>query len=920
MIGEPLNPNSGPDLHFGAAWVYERTGSASFAPPVRLRASDRGTGDTFGTDVDIDGDVIVVGAGAAQKFNFPFRDGAAYVFQNNGSTWVETDLLRAPDGFNDERFGDAVAVSGLSAFVGAPRDTNSTGPAAGAVYTYDIAALPSAVNTFVGVGSFASWNSPSNWSSGFVPAAGEAAIVPAGLTANVLVGAAASVGALTVDGIVNVAAGFEIGGDSTIGSTGVLFVDPFGLVTLSSNVDVVSGGQIIVRADAFLDAAGGSALTGAGLVANSGVFTKTGGGTATIGSALTWNSGPLSEVRVAGGILAIESINFDSNGTLAIAPGAIVRASAGWDMQPTSVLEIAVEGDASVPANYGQLVAVNGGFSALGTLRIIGGFTPTFTDVYPLVVCTAGGCDSGVFDTLDIDPFVLTSSPSGLSFRGTAGQPVPVIPPTGLTIDISPSTESAEVGVDAIDIASLPASVFQGYGGPSAQYARADLQTIDLRADTVESTPVAEVTLAELALDSAPVTRRLLSTILLSDIPIEGGWSARLRPAGPPLVEQTLSLLDVYEDYGDVLDGIQLGDLGLQSSTLGSISTYAALLAGVPVAQLPVPESASSADEFWCALVANAGLNCAADFGSAPLTLPVLSFAGVDVESAEFLGALIDGNTDLAGTPIGSTLLGQLNIGAVPLASQPLVPSKSLPSYLPSTVEVPGSFRALTLGDLGPSAPLAALVPGDVVGLIDSTPVSDLDIEFQPDSPLADYSWVAPAAGASLLVSSEAPLAPAVASIPVSDLGLNAPVLSVPLDELILPNGRALGDYRLVELLGGEADFGAAPFAASPFAASPFGASPFAASSIGAAPFRASPFRASPFRASPFRASPFAASPFRASAVGTTPFRASPFRASPFRASPFAASTFGVSPFQRVAVPCVAVPCVAVPCVAVPCV
>ena len=474
--------------------------------------------------------------------------------------------------------------------------------------------------------------------------------------------------------------------------------------------------------------------------------------------------------------------------------------------------------------------------------------------------------------------------------------PPPPVPPTDLTVDITSSTSSAPVGVAAIDISSLPASVFQGYGGPTADYARSELQTIDLRTDTSEATPVADVTLDDLALDTAPVTRDLLATILLSDIPIEGGWSQKLRPNQPPLVEQTLTLLDVYRDYASVLPSIRLGDLGLQASNLGSISTYAALLAGVPVTQLPVPGS-SNAIDYWCGLVSANGLNCATDFDTTDLTLPVLSFAGVDVEQAEFLGAEIDGSTDVSGTPIGTTLLGALDIGAVPLASQPLVPSKSLPSYLPSTLDVPQVFQAVTLGELGPAAPLGALTPAGV-GLSDSTPVSALNLEFQPDSPLADYSWVAPAAGASLLVSSEQPLAPAIASIPVGDLGLNAPVLSVPLDEIDLPNGRTLGSYRLVELLGGEADFGAAPFAASPFAASPFGAAPFAASSIGASPFRASPFRASPFRASPFRASPFAASPFRASDIGSTPFRASPFRASPFRASPFAASTFGVSPFR----------------------
>ena len=74
--------------------------------------------------------MIVAGAGAAQKFNFPLRDGAAYVFQFDGIDWVETDQLHAPDGFDQERFGDAVAVSGTNVLVGARRDRNSNGAAA----------------------------------------------------------------------------------------------------------------------------------------------------------------------------------------------------------------------------------------------------------------------------------------------------------------------------------------------------------------------------------------------------------------------------------------------------------------------------------------------------------------------------------------------------------------------------------------------------------------------------------------------------------------------------------------------------------------------------------------------------------------------------------------------------------------------
>ena len=649
VVGAPLDGN--PVAGAGAAWVYERTGpGATFVgSPVKLQASDADVSDTLGDDVAIDGDVIVVGAPIAQKFAFPLRDGAAYIYQYDGAAWVETDRLRAADGFSWEGFGDAVAVSGNRVLIGAPNDANDNGPDAGAFYSYSI--------------------------------------------------------------------------------------------------------------------------------------TVTGG-----------------------------------------------------------------------------------------------------------------------------DP--------------------------SLALTISPSDPTPAVGVGTIALADLPAAVFQGYGGTTSDYAISDLKTLDLRADLGApnggSTPVAEVTLAQLGLDRTPITRRLLNTILLPEIPIEGGWSRALRPNSTDLlVEQTISLLDVHDEsvsggrYEGAVARIELGSLGLQASNLGSISTFAALLAGVSVTQLPFPAGAGTALGYWCGQVDAAGLDCLADFGvdldaiggptgGANLTLPVLSFAGIDIEQADLLGTPLvrpnaDGTGDtvvnLAGTPIGDRPLGDLNLGVVPLASQPLVPSKSLPSFIPVTPQIPEDFEDITLGELGGATPLGALTPSDLDldGVSLSTGDRDtpgtLDLDYRAESPLSDYQWVQPAAGAGLLLASEAPLTPAVSSVKVSDLGADAPLLAVPLDQLILPSGRAFGEILLSELLADTAPFGASPFGASPFGASPFGASPFGASPFGASPFGASPFGPVPFGASPFGASPFGASPFGASPFGASPFGASPFGASPFGASPFGASPFGASPF-----------------------
>ncbi len=507
-------------------------------------------------------------------------------------------------------------------------------------------------------------------------------------------------------------------------------------------------------------------------------------------------------------------------------------------------------------------------------------------------------------------------SDAGSVYSFAVPTPEPLADPT-LGVTISTSNPAPVVGVSSIDIADLPATASQGYGGTTSDYAGSSLETLDLRADLSDPnsalTPLADVTLGDLDLAGTPITDDLLDSILLAEVPIAGGWSAKLG-SGSLLVETSITFLDLYENpaYSTIAQNIKLGELGLDASNLGSISTYAALLAGLSINDLPNPnpDPSGAAVAYWCQRVADVGLGCARDFGVDPttgagannLTLPILSFAGVDVETGDLLGQLlVDGADviDLVGTPIGRLPLGELDLGTVPLASQPLVPSKSLPSYLPTTSDVPSEFDSVTLGDLGGAAPLAALTPADV-GLA-GAPLSTLKLDSRPDSPLQDYVWAPPAAGASLLLSNEdATLPTRLADVPLWALGSSAPILSLPLDDLVIPSsGRAVGDFTLGELFGSAATapFGASPFGASPFGASPFGASPFGASPFGASPFGASPFGASPFGASPFGASPFGASPFGASPFGASPFGASPFGASPFGASPFGASPFGASPF-----------------------
>ncbi len=105
---------------------------------IRLAASD-GVGDNrFGTYLDVDGDVMIVGAFLDSLQGT--SEGSAYVFRKDGDDWLEEQKLTAPDGFDFDYFGSAVGVSGDVVVVAARGDDQVTGGSwlgtDGAVYVF----------------------------------------------------------------------------------------------------------------------------------------------------------------------------------------------------------------------------------------------------------------------------------------------------------------------------------------------------------------------------------------------------------------------------------------------------------------------------------------------------------------------------------------------------------------------------------------------------------------------------------------------------------------------------------------------------------------------------------------------------------------------------------------------------------------
>jgi hypothetical protein len=127
-------------IRSGAVYTFTRTNGVWSQERV-LFASDRRSGDWFGSCVAMDGDIIVVGA--------PFheagprqRAGAAYIFWHTDQGWAECSALTADAVMEYEQSAQSVAVSGQTALVGSPEHQVGEAAHAGAVFSFALEAPP----------------------------------------------------------------------------------------------------------------------------------------------------------------------------------------------------------------------------------------------------------------------------------------------------------------------------------------------------------------------------------------------------------------------------------------------------------------------------------------------------------------------------------------------------------------------------------------------------------------------------------------------------------------------------------------------------------------------------------------------------------------------------------------------------------
>ena len=131
--------NIGGNNDQGSVYVFTRSGTA-WTQTQKLTGSDGIALDRFGESVSIvpiTGSSILIGAN--QGIN---GQGKAYIFKRVNSIWTQSQKLTAADGEAYDRFGNSVAISGETAFIGAPGDLATSGPGSGSAYMFNVGSRP----------------------------------------------------------------------------------------------------------------------------------------------------------------------------------------------------------------------------------------------------------------------------------------------------------------------------------------------------------------------------------------------------------------------------------------------------------------------------------------------------------------------------------------------------------------------------------------------------------------------------------------------------------------------------------------------------------------------------------------------------------------------------------------------------------
>ena len=125
VVGAPFRQNGA-----GALYIFHYDGN-NWSQQALFKPSIIGMQDNYGVSVDIAGNYIIVGA---DRYNF--SSGIAFIYVNENGTWQEQTQLQPATLSYGWGFGQAVAIQGDAAVVGAPGRDNGYESTTGMAYLF----------------------------------------------------------------------------------------------------------------------------------------------------------------------------------------------------------------------------------------------------------------------------------------------------------------------------------------------------------------------------------------------------------------------------------------------------------------------------------------------------------------------------------------------------------------------------------------------------------------------------------------------------------------------------------------------------------------------------------------------------------------------------------------------------------------
>ncbi|MAG27482.1 hypothetical protein CMI47_18265 [Candidatus Pacearchaeota archaeon] len=137
VIGATGNDEAGAELA-GCIYVFNYDGSL-WTQSQQLFASDYEASANFGASVSVYDTTIVVGSHTKDQSSPPLiNSGAVYVFDYDGSSWVESQIITANDSTHAGQFGHSVSLYKDIFVVGSPvHDHDAASTFAGSAYVYE---------------------------------------------------------------------------------------------------------------------------------------------------------------------------------------------------------------------------------------------------------------------------------------------------------------------------------------------------------------------------------------------------------------------------------------------------------------------------------------------------------------------------------------------------------------------------------------------------------------------------------------------------------------------------------------------------------------------------------------------------------------------------------------------------------------